>query len=140
MLQGIKLANTDKDIIKILKSVEAIAVVGSSPSPEKDSYKITRYLIEKGYNVFPVNPNYQEILGLKSYPDLITIPVAIDLVNVFRRPEFSLEAAKEAASVGAKAIWFQLGVASPEAIKYSLEHNLTVVFDHCIKVEHSRLL
>lgn len=139
MLQGIKLAKTDSDIIQILRNVKTIAVVGSSPSQEKDSYKITKYLIEKGFQVFPVNPSYTEILGLKCYPSLSKIELPIDLVNVFRRPEFSLDAAKEAVEVKSKAIWFQLGVATNEAIKFALDNNLTVIYDRCIKVEHSRL-
>lgn len=139
MLQGIKLAKSDNDIIQILKNVKTIAVIGSSPSREKDSYKITKYLIENNFQVFPVNPNYTEILGLKCYPSLYDIKVPVDLVNVFRRPEFSLDAAKEAADVKSKAIWFQFGVATDEAVKFALEHNLTVVYDRCIKIEYSRL-
>lgn len=139
MLQGIKLAKSDSDIIQILNNVKTIAVIGSSPAQEKDSYQITKYLIEKGFQVFPVNPNYTEILGLKCYPSLYQIEVPIDLVNVFRRPEFSLETAKEAIEIKSKAIWFQFGVATDQAIKFALDNDLTVVYDRCIKIEHTRL-
>lgn len=140
MLQGIKLAKSDIDVIQVLRSIKTIAILGSSPSPERDSYRITKYLIEKGYEVFPVNPNYEEILGIKCYHGLKDIKSSIDLVNVFRKPEFSLDAAKEALEVKAKAIWFQLGVATDEAINFALDNDLTVVYNRCIKIEHSRLL
>jgi predicted CoA-binding protein len=87
MLQGIKLATKSEEIKKILQLSRTIAVVGSSPSSDRDSSHITQFLNLKGYKIFPVNPNYQEILGLKCYPRLQDIPEAIEIVDVFIRPE-----------------------------------------------------
>ncbi len=140
MLQGIKIAENNSDIKSVLTSSRIIAVVGSSPSPEKDSYMITKYLINKGYKVYPVNPNYQEILGVKCYSNLSEIPEQIDIVNIFRRPEFVLPVIEEAIQTEAAVVWFQFGVGSAEAIKYALENELTVVNDRCIKIEHMRLI
>lgn len=140
MLQGIKLAGNDSEIKTVLNSSRVIAVVGSSPSSNKDSYRITEFLIRKGYRVYPVNPNYQEILGVKCYANLSEIPEKIDIVNIFRRPEFVLPVVEEAVQADASVVWFQYGVGSEEAIKYALENNLTVVNDRCIKVEHMRLI
>lgn len=140
MLQGIKIANTDHEIQTILSIVKNIAVVGSSPSPDRDSYRITKYLIDHGYNVFPINPNYNELLNVRCYPSLKEISETIELVNVFRRPEYALDVTKEAVDVGTKVIWYQFGVASKEAVNYALVNKLTVVQNRCIKIEHERLI
>ncbi len=140
MLQGIKIARTDNEVKNILLSSKAIAIVGSSPSIEKDSHKITRYLNDKNYTIYPVNPGYEEILGLKCFHTLEEIPEPINIVDVFRRPESAAEVVKDAVSVNAKVIWFQLGVGTDEAVRSAIENNLTVVDNKCIKVEHMRLL
>lgn len=140
MLQGIKIAENNSDIKSVLANSRVIAVVGSSPSPDKDSYRITEYLIKKGYKVYPVNPNYQEILGVKCYSNLLEIPGKIDIVNIFRRPELVLPVVEEAIQTKASVVWFQFGVGSAETIKYALENELTVVNDRCIKIEHMRLI
>lgn len=140
MLQGITLAKNESEIKTILTNSRVIAVVGSSTSPHKDSYRITEFLIKKGYKVYPVNPNYQEILGVKCYSNLTEIPDKIDVVNIFRPPEFVLPVVEEAIRTEASVVWFQLGVGSPDAIKYALDNKLIVVDDRCIKVEHLRLI
>ncbi len=140
MLQGIKIAENGSDIKSVLTASRVIAVVGSSPSPEKDSYMITKYLINKGYKVYPVNPNYKEILGVKCYPNLSEIPEKIDIVNIFRRIEFVLPVVEEAIKTEAAVVWFQFGVGSAEAIKYAFDNELTVVNNRCIKIEHMRLI
>lgn len=140
MLQGIKIAENSSDIKSVLTASRVIAVVGSSPSPEKDSYMITKYLINKGYKVYPVNPNYKEILGVKCYPNLSEIPEKIDIVNIFRRIEFVLPVVEEAIKTEAAVVWFQFGVGSAEAIKYAFDNELTVVNNRCIKIEHMRLI
>ncbi len=140
MLQGIKIAENSSDIKSVLTACRVIAVVGSSPSPEKDSYMITKYLINKGYKVYPVNPNYKEILGVKCYPNLSEIPEKIDIVNIFRRIEFVLPVVEEAIKTEAAVVWFQFGVGSAEAIKYAFDNELTVVNNRCIKIEHMRLI
>lgn len=140
MLQGMKLITKSEDVKKILQLSRSIAVVGSSPSPDRDSNHITQYLNLKGYKVFPVNPNYKEILGLKCYSNLHDIPEAIEIVDVFRRPDQVLPVVQDAASVNAKIIWFQLGVSTPEAVELALQNRLTVVDNKCIMVEHRRLI
>lgn len=140
MLQGITLAKNESEIRTVLNNSRVIAVVGSSPSPDKDSYRITEFLIKKGYKVYPVNPNYEEILSVKCYSNLTEIPEKIDIVNIFRRPEFVQPVVIEAIQAEASVVWFQYGVGSDKAIKYALENNLTVVNDRCIKVEHVRLI
>jgi predicted CoA-binding protein len=140
MLQGIKLATKSEEIKKILQLSRTIAVVGSSPSPDRDSNHITQFLNLKGYKIFPVNPNYQEILGLKCYPRLQDIPEAIEIVDVFIRPENILPIVKDSVACKAKTIWFQLGVSTPEAVEYALQNQLTVVDNKCIMVEHRRLI
>jgi uncharacterized protein len=140
MLQGIKLAATSEEIKRILQLSRSIAVVGCSPKPERDSFKITSYLIKNGYTALPVNPNYIKILKLRCVPSLLDITEAIDIVNVFRKSSQVLPIVKDAVSVKAKVIWFQLGVATPEAVEYALENNLTVVDNKCIMVEHRRLI
>ncbi|MDI6802336.1 MAG: CoA-binding protein [Bacteroidota bacterium] len=119
MLQGIKIAENNSDIKSVLTSSRVIAVVGSSPSPEKDSYRITEFLIKKGYS---------------------EIPEKIDIVNIFRRPEFVLPVVEEAIQAEASVVWFQFGVGSAETIKYALDNEFTVVNDRCIKIEHMQLV
>jgi predicted CoA-binding protein len=93
----------------------------------------------EGYRCIPVNPNETEVLGEKAYVSLSDIPEKIDIVDVFRRPEYTPEVAKEAVKIGAKTLWLQLGIANDEAAKAASEGGLNVVMDSCIAVEH-RLL
>ncbi|MOA34434.1 hypothetical protein D3C78_1558070 [compost metagenome] len=94
----------------------------------------------KGYTIIPVNPNADQILGQKSYAKLKDIPVAVDIVNVFRRSEYTPPIAEEAAAIGAKTFWLQLGIVSEEAARIAAEGGLNVIMDRCIKVEDSILL
>jgi uncharacterized protein len=130
----------DNQITSILKNSKTIAVVGASPKPWRDSGSIGQYLIHKGYDVYPVNPKYQEVLGKKCYPDLKAIPVNIDIVDVFRNPEEVEPVIDEAIAVKAKAVWMQLGVVNEKAAAKAEQAGLQVVMDHCIAVEHSRLV
>lgn len=115
-------------------------VVGLSPDPTRDSFHVARYLQQQGYRIIPVNPAVDEILGEKSYPDLASVPGPIDLVDVFRRPEYVLPIAKQAVAVKARAIWFQLGIINSEAIEEARRGGLDVVVDRCAMVEHQRLI
>lgn len=115
---------------KILKECKTIAVVGLSPNPERDSYTVAKYLMEQGYRVIPVNPMVEEVLGEKSYPDLLSVPVPVDLVDVFRRSELVPPVVEEAIQIGAKAIWFQDGVIHEEAARQALDAGLDVVMDN----------
>ncbi|MCB0088841.1 MAG: CoA-binding protein [Caldilineaceae bacterium] len=123
---------------KILTETKTIAMVGLSPNPQRPSYFVASYLQYEGYRVIPVNPRADEILGEKAYPDLRSVPIEIDLVDVFRRPEECVEIAKQAIAIGAKSIWFQLLVINLEAAQLAQNAGLQVIVDRCIKMEHGR--
>ena len=129
--------DTDDTINRILK-MHTIAVVGLSPKPERASHDVARYLLSQGYKIIPVNPVQEEILGLKCYPNLSAIPEPVDLVDVFRRPEHCPPIAKEAVTIGAKALWLQLGIANDDAARLASDGGLLVVMDRCIKIEHAQ--
>ena len=129
----------DKQLIDILKYSRIIAVVGASPDPNRDSNRIMEYLIKVGYDVIPVNPNYEEVLGKKCYPRVEIIGKPIDIVDVFRRSEFVDEVAHDAVEAKAKALWMQLGVINNAAAQYAIEHSVKVVMNRCIMVEYRRL-
>jgi Predicted CoA-binding protein len=129
----------DKVIKQILKDAKTIAVVGASPNPARDSYKIMTYLMSKGYNVIPVNPNYQEVLGQKCFPTVESIGKPVDIVDVFRRSEVVMETAEDAIRSGAKVLWLQLWVVNYDAAHLAINSGLKVIMDKCIMVEHSRI-
>jgi len=130
----------ENEIALILKNSKTIAVVGASPKPWRDSGSIGQYLIHKGYEVFPVNPKYEEVLGKKCYPDLKSVPKEIDIVDIFRNPDEVEQIIDEAIAVKAKTVWMQLGVVNEKASSKAEKAGLQVVMDHCIAVEHSRLI
>lgn len=130
----------DARLQQILTEARNIAVVGASTKPWRDSNNISDFLIRKGFNVLPVNPRYQEVLDRKCYPNLKSIPVKIDIVDVFRNPDTVGEVVDEAIAVGAKTVWMQLGVINEAAATKAEKAGLQVVMDHCIAVEHRRLL
>ena len=129
----------NKEIFEIINKYKSIAVVGLSDNPMRPSYQVATYLIDAGYKIFPVNPNCKEILGLKCYPDLNSIPVKIDIVDVFRRPEHVGNIVKKSIEIGAKVIWLQLGVINHEAALKAQSLGLKVIMDRCIKIEHRRI-
>ncbi len=128
-----------QEITEILQNSHTIAVVGLSDNSEKDSNRVARYLIEKGYNVIPVNPHKQEILGRTCYPDLTSIPEKIDVVDIFRPVEAIPPIVDEAIRVGAKVVWMQQGLAHPDSAKKARKAGLKVIQSKCIKVEHSKI-
>ena len=105
----------------------------------RPSNQVAVYLINARYKIYPVNPKHEKILGLTSYPDLKSIPANIDIVNIFRRPEYVFPIVEQAIEIGAKAIWMQLGVINHEADLKAKSHGLKTVMDRCIKIEHKRL-
>jgi Predicted CoA-binding protein len=111
-----------------------------SDKPDRISYMVSEAMMAKGYTIIPVNPNANEILGQKSYATLKDIPVSVDIVNVFRRPEHTPPVAEEAAAIGAKTLWLQLGIANEEAADIASAAGMNVIMDRCIKVEDSILL
>jgi uncharacterized protein len=128
-----------KAISEILHSARTIAVVGLSNKRFRPSYGVSEYLKRVGYRVIPVNPLEDEVLGEKSYPDLDSVPVPVDVVDIFRRSEFVPEIVEAAIRNGAKAIWMQEGVIHEQAARRAEAAGLTVVMDHCILKEHRRL-
>ena len=128
-----------KSISEILHSARTIAVVGLSNKRFRPSYGVSEYLKRVGYRVIPVNPLEDEVLGEKSYPDLDSVPVPVDIVDIFRRSEFVPEIVEAAIRNGAKAIWMQEGVIHEQAARRAEAAGLTVVMDHCILKEHRRL-
>lgn len=129
-----------KEIKVILEQAATIAVVGLSDDPAKTSHMVSEAMQHKGYRIIPVNPNATSILGETCYASLKDIPVPIDIVNVFRRPEHTPPIAQEAVAIGAKVLWLQLGIVNEEASTIASEGGLQVIMDRCIKVEDSILL
>ncbi len=129
-----------EQISALLKNAKTIAVVGLSDDPRRASYDVSEYMQSQGYRIIPVNPEIRESLGEKAYPTLSEVPEKIDIVNVFRRPEFVPEVVDEAIRVGAPAIWMQEGVVHVEAAEKARAAGIFVVMDRCILKEHSRRL
>lgn len=127
-----------KLIRKMLAETRTIAMVGLSPNPQKASHFVATYLSYTGYDVIPVNPLYEEILGRKSYASLADVPERIDMVDVFRPARECLPIAREAVEVGARFLWLQLRIINVEAADLAREAGLDVVMDRCIKMEHGR--
>ena len=130
----------DNQILQILKSTRIIACVGLSTNPAKDSHSIAAYLKSQGYRVIPVNPTAEEILGEKSYPDLLSIPIKVDVVQVFRPPQDVPQIVEQAIQIGAKVVWMQLDTGNPQAAQTAQAAGLQVVMERCMRVEHRRLL
>ncbi|HEX9913172.1 MAG TPA: CoA-binding protein [candidate division Zixibacteria bacterium] len=123
---------------KIFKDSKTIAVVGLSSNPSRPSYSVARYLQSQGYKIIPVNPNEKEILGEKSYPDLVSIPDKIDIVDIFRRSEDVPPVIEQAIEIKAKVVWMQEGIVNEEAAKKASDAGLTVVMDKCMYKEHCK--
>tara|TARA_B100001059_G_C17613688_1_gene465888 strand:+ start:281 stop:679 length:399 start_codon:yes stop_codon:yes gene_type:complete len=126
----------DISTIKKIFDLKTIAVVGMSPKPERPSHYVALYLKDNGYEIIPVNPGHDEIAGLKSYPSLIDIPVKVDVVDVFRRSEFVDPIAKDAITIGAKALWLQDNVINLVAEKLARDAGLMVVMNDCMLRQH----
>lgn len=129
----------DASITRILASAKTIAVVGLSAKPYRASYGVTETLLLSGYRIFPVNPNEVEVLGEKCYARLEDIPEKIDIVDIFRRPEFVPEIVDSAIRIGARAIWMQEGVEDESSAERARRAGLFVIMDNCIAKEiHKR--
>ena len=123
--------------LDILKNVSSIAIVGISSKEERDSYKVMKFLIEKGYKVFPVNPNEQGkyILGRKCFENLSDIDDEVDMVDVFRKDEFIYDVTQEAIKINAKVLWTQLDIFCEDSFNLAKDAGLKVVMDKCPKIE-----
>ena len=123
----------------ILNSSKVIAVVGLSGNPERPSNIATGYLKDHGYTIIPVNPREDEVFGLKSYPDLTSVPGKVDAVQIFRKSEDVPPIVEDAIKIGAKTVWMQEGMVNEEAAKRATDAGLMVVMDKCMKKEHEKL-
>jgi predicted CoA-binding protein len=140
MLSSLSPNPGDGVLREILQGIRTIAVVGLSANPQRDSHQVASYLQKAGFRIIPVNPAESRILEETSYPDLEAIPVPVDMVDVFRRPEFVPQLAEQAVKIGAKSLWLQLGVRHEQAAEKARQAGLAVVQDLCLKVEHARLM
>jgi predicted CoA-binding protein len=120
---------SDNTLKQLLTGLHTIAVVGVSTNPNKDSHMVAAYLKKHRYRMIPVNPGADEVLGEKCYPDLKSIPEPVDMVDVFRRPEFLPEIAEQAVAIHAKVLWMQKGISNEEAARIAREGGLTVIED-----------
>jgi predicted CoA-binding protein len=127
-------------MLQIIQDARTIAVVGLSGDPERESHRVARYLQGAGYRIIPVNPTLSETLGEKAYPDLLSIPEPIDIVDIFRRSETVLPVVEEAIAKGAKVIWMQKGIVNEEAARVAEQAGLQVVMDRCLMTEHRNLV
>lgn len=128
----------DDDIDGILRTMGTIAVVGVSDDPARPSHRVARYLLQSGYRVIPVNPQISSFLGMRSFPDLRSVPPdlhPIDVVDIFRRPEEVPAVVAQAIEVGARNIWMQEGVISREGARMATEAGLGLVMDRCMMKE-----
>jgi uncharacterized protein len=125
---------------QILKDAKTIALVGASPNPSRPSHNVMRYLLAQGYRLFPVRPlDGDQVLGVPCVASLAEIDEPIDLVDVFRREEALAGHAREAVDAGAKALWLQLGLRSPQARRIATEAGLDYVEDLCTAIVHRNL-
>lgn len=122
----------------ILTTYRTIAVVGLTSNPAKPSNWVSEYMMEQGYRIIPINPDEQEVFGQKCYPNLAAVPEPVEFVNVFRRPEFCADVARDAVAAGAKAIWLQQGITSAEARRIAAEAGMTYIENRCVMSEHRR--
>lgn len=124
---------------RLLADHRDIAVVGLSANWYRPSYFAAKYLLDHGYNVIPVNPAYEEVLGRRCYPDLRSIPEPVDVVDIFRKPEEVPALVEDAIAIGAKVVWMQIGVIHEAAAARARRAGLAVVMDRCMKIEYARL-
>jgi uncharacterized protein len=127
-------------IRRILGYTRTVAVVGLSSNVLRPSNFVGYYLQLHGYRVIPVNPREKEVYGEKSYPSLLDVPEKIDVVDVFRQPDAVPAIAREAVQIGAKSLWLQFQVISPEGAQIAADAGLDVVMDRCMKIEHARYM
>lgn len=130
----------DDHLRHILMTAKTIAVVGISSRPDRPGYSVPAYLQANGYRIIPVNPELQEVLGERAYPDLLSIPEPVDVVQIFRRSEEVMPVVEQAIEIGAKVVWMQEGVVNESAANMALAAGLDVVMDTCMRAAHKRLI
>ena len=130
--------STARERLQIIQTARSVALVGVSANPLRSSNFVATYLVRTPFRTYPVNPAYDEVLGLQSYPSLKDLPEVPDIVDVFRRTEAIPGVVDEAIEVGAKVVWLQLGLRHDEAAQKALDAGLKVVQNRCLKIEHAR--
>ena len=133
-----ELGSTAERVRWVLSNCHHIAVVGLSPKPHRASFDVAQYMQSRGYRIIPINPNTSEVLGLKAYPNLIEAArhERIDLVNCFRNSQDIAPVAEDALSIGARALWLQLGIRDDESMRKVTQAGLVAVQDRCLKIDH----
>ena len=131
--------DSDDALRAILADARTIAVVGASGSPQKDAHEVPAYLQEQGYDVLPVNPGQDEVLGRAAADGLRELDIVVDVVDVFRPADEAPDIAHAAVDIGADVLWLQLGIVSDEAARIAESAGLTVVMDACMRQAHGRL-
>ena len=131
---------TNDSIAQILQTSKTIAVVGLSSKPERASYQVAAYLQRHGYRIIPVNPRETQVLGEQAYATLRDVPLAIDIVDVFRESSAVPEIVADTIAIGAKVLWLQLDIHHAEAEAQAQAAGITVVSDVCIKIAHAELI
>lgn len=129
---------TPLERLQIIQSFESVALVGVSANPIRSSNFVASYLVRTPFRTYPVNPAYDEVLGLKTYDSLADLPEVPDIVDVFRRHDAIPDVVDQAIEVGAKVVWLQLGLRHDEAAQKAADAGLLVVQDRCLKIEHAR--
>ena len=133
-------APTNTSHIKMFnfKKIKSIAIVGLSDKPDRPSYEVGKYLMDRGFKIFPVNPNISNFLGVKSYKTLSEIKEPVDVVDIFRKSEFVEQIVDEAIKIGAKMIWMQEGVSNEVATTKARTVGLNVVMNMCMMKAHKK--
>ncbi|HJS72419.1 MAG TPA: CoA-binding protein [Acidimicrobiia bacterium] len=124
--------------LQIIQTSESVALVGVSDNPIRSSNFVASYLVRTPFRTYPVNPQYDEVLGLKTYDTLHDLPEVPDIVDVFRRHDAIPEVVDQAIDIGAKVVWLQLGLRHDEAAQRAIDAGLFVVQNRCLKIEHAR--
>jgi uncharacterized protein len=129
---------TAAERLDIIRNARIVALVGVSANPIRSSNFVASYLVRTAMRTYPVNPAYDEVLGVKCYSSLAELPETPDVVDIFRRPEAIPGVVEEAIEIGAKVVWLQLGLRHDEAAQRAADAGLQVVQDRCLKIEHAR--
>ncbi len=137
-MQTFSFFQQSSEIRQLLKETTTIAIVGLSPKENRPSNMVGRYLADAGYTIFPVNPGQNLVLGVKCYPNLLSLPGSIDIVNIFRKSEDVLPIVEEALSLNPlpKAIWMQQGIRNEKAAELAKKKGVLVIMDRCLKIDH----
>jgi predicted CoA-binding protein len=130
---------TSAKVRLILTTGRTVAVVGLSDKPERESYRVAAYLQEQGFKIIPINPNVAEVLGEKAYANLLDVREPVDIVDIFRKPEFVPGLVEEAIVTHAKAVWMQKGIVHNTAAEKARQAGVKVVMNKCLMVEHQGL-